>query len=339
MSFDEERDRAVIDIVGHDVGNFPLQRLSEKYGIQFTEHESEVIEVMHKYIWIHFRSEVHELPVAFRGTPLELWAVIMYYSVSPSKTDADIGRKMIPDSLYQEFIRINHWGSPLTPTVQSILKKICRERTPIMMDNSRGAFNSFRYYQCTRTPQTIQDAVEKLSAATDAYDDPFPVESRLGHVKFTDAEMAMIRINYTHLLWKQFLSDDEYMAPASEEGTPMEIWLVSSLLMDEYPLKTGHKFRTDQTLGALAYFKYYPDNISPETIFPENILGELQYCIMSKLSKQEHEEFHINRERMWPLTMALAKRTRTQSKIGELPPEIIQNFQKLSWDKYYTRRR
>jgi len=333
MSFNEERNQMVTSIVNKDVGDFPLQRLSAEYGIQFTEHESEVIEVMHKYFWVERHNGVHELPVAFRGTPLELWAMIMFYCALNSRVDEETKRKMIPPSLLHEFVLIDHWWLPLTPTVKSILRKICRERLPM---DDRGAFNSFRHYQCTRTPQTIQDAVRKLSAATDPYDS-FPVQSRLEHVRFTDAEMAMVRINYTNLLWKQFLNDDAYMAPACKEGTPMEIWLVSSLLVDECPFKTGNPIRDDPTLGALAYFKYYPNNISPETIFPENMLSELRHCIMHKLSKEVHDEFHINKERMWPLTMALAKRT--QSKIGELPPEIIRNFQKLGWEEYYTRPR
>jgi hypothetical protein len=353
MSFYEERDREVARIVGHDVGDFPLQRLSKKYGINFTERESELIQVMHKYIWMHYRDKVHELPVAFRGTPLELWTVIMFYSVSQLRfINVEIGRKMIPPSLYQEFMEINDWRAPLTPTVQSILGKICRQRLPIMMD-SRSALNSFRRYQNDRTPQNIQDAIGELSAATDPYDS-FPVQSRLEHVKFTDDEMAMIRINYTHILWVQFLNDDEYMAPASEEGTPMEIWLVSSFLMERYPLKTGLKSQNSWALGTLVYYKYYPRDIPRNAenltsadhqhdiiiiVEPIKVMARLHYGIINKLSKTVHDQFHLHRERTWVMTSALTHTKRGDNKkkspFMTLPLELNRHLRSYVWKDHY----
>jgi len=306
---------------------------------------------------MHYRDKVHELPVAFRGTPLELWIVIMFYSVSQLRFDVELGRKMISPSLYQEFMEINDWRAPLTPTVQSILRKICRQRLSI---DNRSALNSFRRYQNDRTPQNIQDAIGELSAAIDPYHyDSFPVQSRLEHVKFTDDEMAMIRMNYTHLLWLQFLNDDEYMAPASEEVTPMEIWLVSSFLMERNPLKTGLKSRSSWALETLVYYKYYPlllrdisrnaenltsadhHNQHDDIIVveePTKVMARLHYGIINKLSKTVHDQFHLHRERTWVMTSALTHAKKggdNKSPFMSLPLELNRHLRSYVWKDHY----
>ena len=333
MSFYEERDREVARIVGHDVGDFPLQRLSEKYGIQFTEVESEVIQVMHKFIWIHYSDEEYNkyfklrLPGTFQGTPLELWAIIMIYSASPSRLNPIIRLIVIPDSLFVEFEDINKWRDPPTPTVLSILTKICQMRPPIY---SRGAFDGFLQFQNDRTPENIHNAIEKLSAKTDKYN-PFTVHAQLKHVKkLTEAEMTMIRINYTQLLWQQYLSKDVYMAPACEEENYMEIWLVNSLLLYECPLKTGLESRNSTAIGMLAYYKYYPGHVYHKNdsffINPITKSVDMRYDIMKKLP--EMAELNLHQMRMWALTSALTRnRDSRRSPFMKLPAEINQLLQ------------
>jgi len=237
---------------------------------------------------------------------------------------------VIPESLYEEFRNINKWQDPPTPTVLSILTKICKMRPPIY---SRGAFDGFLQFQNDKTPENIHNAIEKLSAATDQYN-PFPVHARLEHVKkLTEAEMTMIRINYTHLLWQQYLNKDVYMAPACEEENYMEIWLVNSLLTYEYPLKTGLESQNRTAIGMLAYYKYFPGHIYNKNdsffINPLTKAADLRYGIMSKLLTMVDDQIRLHKEKMWALTSALtsSRDSSRRSPFMKLPAEINQHLQ------------
>ena len=119
-----------------------------------------------------------------------------------------------------------------------------------------------------------------------------------------------------------------------------------------FELKTGHEFEDYEFISTLAFYKYHPERY---VIIEEDIqmkpftelakrgrdiyesIRAVRQTIRYKISRNAHNEFVRHKETMWPLTMALA--SRTKSKIGELSPELIQKLQKHSWDEYHSRPR
>ena len=62
------------------VGDFPLQRLQDRYKkIRFTDTEALTVQMLHKIFWIVHSEHRKKLPPAFVGTPLEVWGLIQTY--------------------------------------------------------------------------------------------------------------------------------------------------------------------------------------------------------------------------------------------------------------------
>jgi hypothetical protein len=331
---------------GATIADFPLKRLSEKYGIQFTEGESEIIQIINGFFWLRFRGVIDSIPAEFAGTPLELWGLIMIYSCGISTTmDYDklspnwfieIRDKLVPPRWREEFEANAHWKWPLTYNIEAILLKICKPNSGMTVDST----NYLRFLDCP-SPQNIMDTIHDLSSVTDRNYALFPSTHDQG---VTGDEKKIIQLCYTLLQWKQLLAGDRHMIPACREGLLMEIWLINFIVHTEYLLKTNITHQPYKLILPLVYYKYFPESCkvdnndggmlvddvcqhfkveNQKTIYH---VYDVQKIIMKKMSKTGRNELLRHREAMWALTMARSS-SRNESKIGVLSPELVQLVQ------------
>jgi len=323
------------------IADFPLKRLSEKYGIQFTEGESEIIQIINGFFWLRFRGVIDSVPAEFAGTPLELWCLIMIYSGSLTTTMdyaklspnwfIEIRDELVPPRWREEFEASGNWRWPLTYNIEAILLKICKPNFLGMTVDSTNYLMFLDY----PSPQNIMDAIRDFSSITDEIYAPFPVTYDQGSTK---DEKKIIQLCYTLLQWKQLLAGDRHMIPACREGLPMEIWLINFIVRTACLLKTNITHQPYKLILPLVYYKYFPESCKVDNnddvcqhFKVENQktiehVYDVQKIIMKKMSKTGRNEFLRHKEAMWALTMARSS-SRSESMFGVLPPELMQLVQ------------
>lgn len=299
---------------------FPLQYLYDQYNIQFDQVESNIIQIIHKCFWLIYENKRNKLPQGFLGTPLELWGLIIIFCAkfAPIIDQTIISfPDLIPQEYRNEFHILSNQHEPPTIILRQILSKICRPMIQPIFNHR----NLSRFYM-NSTLDNIQLVIDDIHPSIRTQN-LFPINRELNHeISLTDDEIQMIQINYTQLLWIQYVLGDTLMIPLPTEGTSMEIWVIQQIVSKKLRLKTRNEIESYDTIGQMVMHMYNSLNQS------NYVKKHIQKCIRHKISKINYDICY-RRRNLWAFTMALSSQPRNKSNVKKLTPELNNTIQKF----------
>ena len=249
-------------------GDFPLQRLS-----YFDEREANLIQAVHKVFWLVV-VRTTRVPVAFEGTPLELWCMFnIAFSESLSEIKKYIseifqstGDRVFPDQYIERDFNMAsfQWKDPSAQEniATVIFKKICR---PGLADISINYANIEKNWAET-TLENFERVIREMAPMAARFGE-FPL-LMTSHQVFTDDEINVMQINYSVIIWNQLLNRDMLMMPSTEEANHhyMEICLLAYITYFKIRLKANECNEYYPYLSAIIFHMHYPNKTKDEDL-------------------------------------------------------------------------
>jgi len=323
-------------------GDFPLHRLSHA-GIHFDEREANLIQAVHKVFWLAV-VRTKRVPVAFEGTPLELWCMFtitfsenlghmrhLIYDLS-EKT----GDRIFPDQITErDFNQASlEWKDPRGEnTAMDIFQKICRPGSAagISIDHT----NIDRNWP-DPSLENFEGAIRDIAPIAAQFGPSGPLQWRgplfegpLTSQVFTDDEINVMQINYSVIIWNQLLSGDMLMIPTpSVKPTYMEIYLLNYIVFLRIRLKANKSKEYYPILNAIIFHMHYPDKTKDEHLQNHYwtslyFLHPARDRLMGKIAI---------RSRNWWTTM-MSRHDRSDSPFKKLPLDIFREIDDMAFGK------
>ena len=311
-------------------GDFPLQRLS-----YFDEREANLIQAVHKVFWLVV-VRTTRVPVAFEGTPLELWCMFnIAFSESLSEIKKYIseifqstGDRVFPDQYIERDFNMAsfQWKDPSAQEniATVIFKKICR---PGLADISIDYANIEKNWAET-TLENFERVIREMA----------PMAARFGefpllHQVFTDDEINVIQINYSIIIWNQLLNRDMLMIPTpstiSAPNHNMEICLLAYILYFKIRIKGNKRNEYYALLNAIIFHMHYPFNtttngqILNSIYISANFLYPARDKLMEKISTRSRNRW----------TTMMMRHDRSETPFKKLPLDIFKEIDNMAFGR------
>jgi hypothetical protein len=326
-------------------GHFPLQRLTEHYGIEFNEWEKELVDVNHSLFWSITDKILGTPPSPFLGTPLELWLMIMRvdYRYKNENCANILGPRsggrgpiiMVPDDFLQDpaeriFLR---WSDGYKQLQASLMKKIGREKTPFDVHY----FQSITRNMYSRDDLNVPAAFMRDTIVADY--GKFHYNNNIVYADLEEEELSVIQLCYSQIIFEQvllnkWLPSPSTIMPMSRESTPMEVWLIIYDLYD----KRSIGWREICTMPCTAYISglkiFYYMYMGQEDMTDEinsQSFHEILRNIILKLCSENRDSYYTElQKRRWAFTLGLSRADRNTSMIrglsGDNVDHIISSF-------------
>ena len=310
-------------------GDFPLHRLSNT-GIHFDEREANFIQAVHKVFWLVVIN-FPRVPVAFEGTPLELWCM---FTITFSENLGHIkecisdlykitGDRVFSDQYIERDFNMasSQWRDPSAQEniATVIFQKICRPGSGISID-----CENFDRNWPEPSLENFEGAIRDIAPIAAQFGE-FPLRSP--SQIFTDDEINVMQINYSVIIWVQLLNHDMLMIPTpSIKPTHMEMYLLTYIVFFRTRLKANRRNEYYPILNAIIFHMHYPTKTKDEHL--QNHYWTALY-FLHPLRENLMKKIAI-RSRNWWTTM-MSRHDRSDSPLKKLPLDIFMEIDDMAF--------
>jgi hypothetical protein len=314
-------------------GDFPLHRLSHT-GIHFDEREANLIQAVHKVFWLVVIN-IPRVPVAFEGTPLELWSMFtITFSENLGHMKQCIsdlykitGDRVFPDQyIERDFNQASlEWKDPRGQNpAMDIFQKICRPGSGISIDHA----NIDRNWPdpCL---ENFEGAIQDIAPIAAQFGPFFEGPLLTSQEAFTDDEINVMQINYSVIIWSQLLNCDILMIPSpSIKPTHMEIYLLTYIVFFRIRLKANQRKDYYPILNAIIFHMHYPnetrdEDLSNHTWTSIYFLHPVRENLMKKIA--------VRSRHRW--TTMMSRHDRSDSPFKTLPLDIFREIDDMAFGR------
>jgi len=319
-------------------GDFPLQRLSYYY---FDEREANLIQAVHKVFWLVV-VRTTRVPVAFEGTPLELWCM---FNIAFSESLCEIkkyiseifqstGDRVFPDQYTERDFNMAsfQWKDPSAQEniATVIFKKICRPGLEASAGLSTIDYANIEKIWAETSLENFERVIQKMAPMAAQFGE-FPLRSSSQEM-FTDDEINVIQINYSIIIWNQLLNHDMLMMPAPSILAPnhTEICLLAYILYFQIRLKANKRNEYYALLNAIIFHMHYPFETTPDgqiilnsIYLSANFLYPGRDKLMEKISTRSRNRW----------TTMMLRHDRSKTPFKKLPLDIFREIDNMAFGK------
>jgi hypothetical protein len=313
-------------------GDFPLHRLS-----YFNKREADLIQAVHKVFWLAV-VRTKRVPVAFEGTPLELWCMFtitfsenlghmrhLIYDISERTGDSIFPNEYTERDFNQASIE---WKDPRGQnTAMDIFKKICRPGSAdISIDHATIIIDKI---WAEPNLQNFEEVIQDLAPIAAKFGPFFEGPLMTSHRVFTDDEINVMQINYSVIIWNQLLNRDMLMMPSTEQANHMEICLLAYIIYFKIGLKANEcNNEYYPYLSAIIFHMHYPDKTKDEDL--RNFIW-VSLGFITPARENLMKKIAIRSRNRW--TTMMLRHDRSDSPFKKLPLDIFREIDDMAFGK------